>query len=105
VDASRGFAFYWVGSDLAKRLLSKEADQFQVLELGGRCAVSLFFVDYRESDLGAYREFGLALYVTPRHAPLALGTWICNLPVSDPFARDAGVKIWGYPKVCYDRLH
>ncbi|MGI9333966.1 MAG: acetoacetate decarboxylase family protein [Gammaproteobacteria bacterium] len=96
-DASQGFGVYSVPYAKAKALVP---DAFRPLSLGGqRAAAALFIVDYRESDLGAYYEVGLSVYVTPNGLRwIVPGTFTHTLIVNDRFSRDAGRQIWGYPK-------
>lgn len=71
---------------------------FEVVEAdAGRAQLALTFVDYRDNDLGAYREVGTILFVRPEGGGEE-GNFITHLPVSEEFSRAAGVGIWGYPK-------
>jgi hypothetical protein len=99
-DAAQGFVVYPVAKEPLQELLKEYPGQpFQALELSpGRTALAIFIVDYRESDLGSYRELGIAFLVTPPLDPLALGLYTWALPVTDQFSCDAGRMIWGYPK-------
>lgn len=63
----------------------------------GRAQVALALVDYRDNDLGAYREVGTILFVRPS-AGGEDGTFITHLPVDQEFTCAAGQQIWGYPK-------
>ncbi len=67
----------------------------------GRAQVALALVDYRDNDLGAYREVGTLLFVRPSGGPTdgsADGTFITHLPVDQEFTCVAGNQIWGFPK-------
>ena len=99
-DAAQGFALYPVASEPIEELLNELPGQpFRALQLSpGRTALALFIVDYRESDLGHYRELGIGFLVTPPRDPLAFGLYTWALPVTDPFSCDAGRLVWGYPK-------
>src|SRR5262249_32650097 len=68
----------------------------------GRTALALFVVDYRESDLGQYRELGIGFVVTPGADRLALGLYTWALPVTDQHSCDSGRMVWGYPKTLQD---
>lgn len=71
---------------------------FEVVETdAGRAQLVLTFIDYRDNDLGAYREIGTILFVRPRGGGEE-GNFITRLPVSEEFSRAAGVGIWGFPK-------
>lgn len=71
---------------------------FEVIESApGRAQFALALVDYRDNDLGAYREVGTILFVRPSGGG-ADGTFITHLPVDEEFTCVAGNQIWGYPK-------
>ena len=69
-------------------------------------------IDYKDNDLGDYNEMAVGFMVHPSGDGPAipwLGTWaemfggrlashITHMPVDQSFTRDAGEKIWGYPK-------
>lgn len=104
-DASQGFAVYRVSRDVVQDLLDgaaivKQSDcSFRAWDIGGdETPIALFMVDYRQSDLGAYREFGIACFIAPQKDPLALGMHLLALYVDDQQSCDAGNQIWGYPK-------
>ena len=63
----------------------------------GTAQVAIALVDYRDNDLGAYREVGTILFVTPE-AGGEPGTFITHLPVDAEFTCAAGNQIWGFPK-------
>lgn len=99
-EASQGSATYAVDPAIARDVLDKAGLPFEPVITGGDAALlSLFMVDYRKSDLGAYAEFGAAIMGHPKGDPLAPpGMVIFALPVSGEFTRDCGQQIWGYPK-------
>lgn len=79
--------------------------------LPGKAMLSIAFVRYRDGDLDAYDEAGIAFLVRAHDAPaagmfgrarefLAQRTciYIHHLPVNQPFTLEAGREIWGYPK-------
>jgi hypothetical protein len=71
---------------------------FEVIESGtGRAQVAVALVDYRDNDLGSYREVGTILFVRPAGGGPD-GTFITHLPVDQEFTCVAGNEIWGYPK-------
>jgi hypothetical protein len=95
-DASAGTAMFEVDAAAAAALLPSDA--FEVVEVSpGRAHFALVVVDYRDNDLGAYREVGLTLFVRPRVGG-ADGTFIVRLPVDQEFTCEAGRTIWGFPK-------
>ncbi len=109
-DASSGSATFAVSASAAKRLLP--GDALRVAEIGpGRALCSIAVIDYRDNDLGDYREVSIALFVRPRgeRALPWLGSWldmirgrlgtcILHLPVDQAFTCEAGRSIWGFPK-------
>lgn len=78
----------------------------------GKAMVTLGFVEYEDTDLGAYHEFMVSIMVRKHGRAWAesqsvhnrefrrndLGVYIHRLPVDDRFSMDAGRGIWGYPK-------
>jgi hypothetical protein len=80
----------------------------------GKCLIGLVGVEYHESELGPYREFGLAIPVAFGARPLpllsmlreglsrTLSAWIVRLPVTTERARDSGVRLAGFPKELAD---
>jgi hypothetical protein len=100
-DASAGTAIFEVDAGGAQRLLP--SDDFLVVEWSpGRCQLVLALIDYRDNDLGDYREVGLTFFVAPRSDPDAVGTFITHLPVDQAFTCQAGRVIWGFPKSVED---
>jgi hypothetical protein len=95
-DASAGTALFEVDAAAAVALLTSDA--FEVAEVApGRAHFAVVVVDYRDNDLGSYREVGLTLFVRPRSGGDD-GTFIVRLPVDQPFTCEAGQAIWGFPK-------
>jgi hypothetical protein len=95
-DASAGTAMFEVDAAAAAALLPTDA--FEVVEVApGRAHFAVIVVDYRDNDLGSYREVGLTLFVRPR-AGGPDGTFILRLPVDQAFTCEAGRTIWGFPK-------
>src|SRR4051794_5655029 len=95
-DASAGTALFEVDAAAAQALLPGNA--FDVVEAApGRAHFAVVVVDYRDNDLGSYREVGLTLFVRPR-AGGEDGTFIVRLPVDQSFTCEAGRTIWGFPK-------
>lgn len=94
-DASAGTAVFEVDAAAAQALLPAA---FEVAEVGrGRAHLAIVVVDYRDNDLGSYRELGLMLFVRPV-AGGPDGTFIVRLPVDQAFTCEAGRRIWGFPK-------
>ena len=109
-DASSGSASFLVDAKAARRLVPEAFELAQFLP--GRALCTLVVVDYRDNDLGDYNEMAVGFMVYPKgRGPTIpwLGTWadmvggrlashITHMPVDQSFTRDAGEKIWGYPK-------
>ena len=95
-DASAGTALFDVDAAAAAALLPTDA--FEVAESApGRAQFAVIVVDYRDNDLGSYREVGLSLFVRPRGGGED-GTFILRLPVDQEFTCAAGREIWSFPK-------
>jgi hypothetical protein len=94
-DASAGTVAYEADAAAAAALLPAA---FAVAEVSpGRAHLAIVVVDYRDNDLGSYREVGLMFFVRPV-AGGDDGTFIVRLPVDQPFTCEAGQRIWGFPK-------
>jgi hypothetical protein len=94
-DASAGTVAYEVDATAAAALLPAA---FEVVETApGRAHLAIVVVDYRDNDLGSYREVGLMFFVRPAGGGED-GTFIVRLPVDQPFTCEAGQRIWGFPK-------
>jgi hypothetical protein len=116
-DATLCGASYLVRADAARAVLAYSGmDVTEVLP--GRALCTLMFARYRDSDLDAYDEFGMAFLVRPpeagappRRGPLAgvrdlrgagCGAFVHWLPVDQDFTMEAGRSIWGFPKELAD---
>ena len=97
-DSSAGTAMFLVPAEEAQALVPRDA--FTVIEAApGLTQLALVVVDYRDNDLGDYHEVGIVFFVTPRSGgPETAGTYIWKLPVDQEFTREAGERIWGFPK-------
>ncbi len=114
-DACSASATYLVDAAAASTLLpGGEFEAVQVLP--GRALFSLACIDYRDNDLGDYNEVSFALFVREKSQPSGVpylsaladfvrgraSTYILWLPVDQRFTRDAGSRIWGFPKTLED---
>jgi len=112
-DASQGSALFAVRAAEAAPWLPRGGALALAEPWPGRALLALAFVDYRDNDLGDYREVSVALLVRPPDgrrgwrgrardaADLARGrlwTWIHRLPVDQAFSCEAGREVWGFPK-------
>ena len=110
-DAASASATYVVDAAAARALLpSADLDVVEILP--GRALFSLACIDYIDNDLGDYNEVSLALFVREKSAPRGIPwlstaldfvrgrvrTFIFWLPVDQAFTREAGEKMWGFPK-------
>lgn len=80
---------------------------------GGRAAVAIAVFNYLETGVGPYGEIAVSPLCTldrpaPPLLPLAAGYlrgmsgFVAHLPVTSRIAREAGRRIWGYPKFVTD---
>ncbi len=104
-DASFCGAAYTVRADAARAVIAYSG--LDVVEiLPGKAVCVLMFVDYRDGDLGAYHEFGMAFLTRPpgstgatRPADLRdAAAFVHWLPVDQGFTMAAGRTLWGFPK-------
>jgi hypothetical protein len=94
-DASAGTVIFDVDHAAATSLAPVG---FEVIESSpGRAQVAIAVVDYRDNDLGSYREVGTLLFVRPVGGGPD-GNFITHLPVDQSFTCAAGNQIWGFPK-------
>jgi len=100
VDASQGWAIYMVSAKKAQAELDKITKKFTVVDVGDeRAALTILGCDYRETDLGVYREIGVALYVRPKDDPAEMpGNIFLSLSVNDEFNLHRASALWGYSK-------
>lgn len=109
-DAEVSAAFYPVRADAARAVLAYSG--LDVVEaMPGKAVCVLLFVDYRDGDLGAYHEFGMAFLVRKPGATGAqqgladlrqAGLFVHWLPVDQEFTLEAGRALWGFPKELAD---
>jgi hypothetical protein len=109
-DSSAAVAYYLVGASAAQTLI--EASGLRVARvLPGRALCTIGTMEYRDADLGPYREVAVTYFVHDpgvRTVPFlgtalglargGLSTYIHHLPVDSEFSRAAGCDIWGFPK-------
>jgi Acetoacetate decarboxylase (ADC) len=98
-DASAGTATFDIATAGARGLVPAAFDIAETTP--GRCQLTLAVIDYRDNDLGPYREVGITFFVRPAGTEDdggEVGTYIHRLPVDDGFSCEAGRTIWGFPK-------
>jgi Acetoacetate decarboxylase (ADC) len=106
--AQQHMAMFSVDADAAQQMIDYSG--LQVCRyLPGRAIVVLMLMHYIDGDLGQYYEYGTNVMVNPPgstasgvRALQSAGAFIHHLPVDQPFTLEAGIKIWGYPKVMAD---
>ena len=98
-DGSSATVVFDVPSTAAQALVP---DGFEVIEPEpGHAHFALALIDYRDNDLGSYREIGTIFFVRPVGGGED-GTLITHLPVTEEFTCAAGNQIWGFPKTVED---
>jgi hypothetical protein len=110
--ANQHMAMFSLDADAAQRMIDYSG--LQVCRyLPGRALVILMLMHYIDGDLGQYYEFGTSVMVNPPgavpgskrgglRALQSAGAFIHHLPVDQAFTLEAGITIWGYPKVMAD---
>ncbi|MDX1510229.1 MAG: acetoacetate decarboxylase family protein [Nitriliruptorales bacterium] len=106
-SARSATATFLVPAPAARAWLPDPALQL-VTPIPGRAVLSIAAVDYIDNDLGDYNELAIGLFVRP--ASVSNGSAVRDLlrgrpaihvrwmPVDQPFTREAGERIWGFPK-------
>ncbi len=96
-DASSGTVMYQVDRDAAQKIIPPEFEADEPTP--GKTQLCIVIVDYRDNDLGDYKEMGILFFVRPKGQTGAeVGSYIHRLPVNQSFTQQAGVEIWGFPK-------
>ena len=86
-------ATYPVGVGPARELVAGTG--LELVSVAGRTPLFLALVDYRDGDLDAYGEVGVAFLARHRGRT---GPYIHQLPVTRTFTMEAGRALWGLPK-------
>lgn len=92
-SARAAAATYLVRADRARALVAGTG--LDLVVAAGRTPVVLALVEYRDTDLGAYAEVGVALLARHRGRT---GPYVHQLPVTQAFTMEAGRALWGLPK-------
>lgn len=100
IDASQGWAAWYVQKEQATALMDKNAQRdFEPFDCGhGRSLVLLIGTDYRVSDFGRLQEIALAVCVTPTGGAAEPGALHARIIVSDAFCIEPTRRIWGINK-------
>jgi hypothetical protein len=106
LDASQGWAMYFVRTEMANRALGKANEFVSAFDAGGgRTPLTIIGVDYRNSDFGRYPEFVVALTVTANRDPARqLFTYYLAILVTQEFTKEAARVVWGLDKMLCPEL-
>ncbi len=100
LDASQGWAMYFVSTEAANRALGTASGHLAAFDAGGgRTPLTIIGVDYRNSDFGVYPEFVVALTVTAKGDPAGqLFVHYLAIIVTQEFTQQAALAVWGLEK-------
>jgi hypothetical protein len=106
LDASQGWAMYFVSTAAANHSLGAARDILSAFDAGGgRTPLMIVGVDYRNSDFGVYPEFVVALTVTVKGDPVGqLFTYYLAIVVTQEFTKEAARVAWGLEKTVSPKL-
>ena len=106
LDASQGWAMYFVKTEVANHSLGAARESLAAFDAGGgRTPLTIIGVDYRNSDFGIYPEFVVALTVTAKGDPAGqLFAYYLAIVVTQQFTRDAARVVWGLEKIVAPQL-
>jgi hypothetical protein len=106
LDASQGWAMYFVSTEAANGALGAARDYISAFDAGGgRTPLTILGVDYRNSDFGVYPEFVVALTVTAKGDPAGqLFSHFLAIVVSQEFTKQAAHVVWGLEKILAPNL-
>jgi hypothetical protein len=110
LDASQGWAMYFVKTEAANRSLEVAdksfSENFSAFDAGGgQTPLMIIGVDYRNSDFGIYPEFVVALTVTAKGDPAGqLFEYYLAIVVTQQFTKEAARVVWGLEKIFCPKL-
>jgi hypothetical protein len=106
LDASQGWAMYFVNTETANESLGAAREILSAFDAGGgRTPLMIVGVDYRNSDFGVYPEFVVALTVTAKGDPAGqLFTYYLAIVVTQAFTKEAAHVVWGLEKILCPKL-
>jgi hypothetical protein len=106
LDASQGWAMFFVSSETANRSLGSARDYLCAFDAGdGRTPLTILGVDYRNSDFGVYPEIAVALTVTAKGDPAGqLFVYYLAIVVTQEFTKEAARAVWGLEKIVEPKL-
>lgn len=101
LDASQGWAVFYVAVEVANRALGVASEFVTVFDAGaGRTPLMIVGVDYRNSDFGVYPEFVVVLTVTANGDPAGqLFSHYLAIVVGQEFTKRAAQVVWGLEKI------
>ena len=106
LDASQGWAIFFVSTEAANRSLDAASDYLSAFDAGGgRTPLTIVGVDYRNSDFGVYPEFVVALTVTAKGDPARQPfVYYLAIVVTQEFTEEAARIVWGLEKIVAPKL-
>jgi hypothetical protein len=106
LDASQGWAMFFVDTKAANHALGAAGERLAAFDAGGgRTPLTIIGVDYRNSDFGVYPEFVVALTVTAKGDPARqLFTYYLAIVVTQEFTKQAAHIVWGLEKIVSPKL-
>ncbi len=106
LDASQGWAIFFVATEAANRALGAASEFVTAFDAGaGRTPLMIVGVDYRNSDFGIYPELVVALTVTAKDDPAGLlFSHYLAIVVSQEFTKRAAHVVWGLEKILAPNL-
>jgi hypothetical protein len=106
LDASQGWAMFFVSTKAADDSLGAARDYLSAFDAGGgRTPLTIVGVDYRNSDFGVYPEFVVALTVTAKGDPAGQPfVYYLAIVVTQEFTKEAAQIVWGLDKIVAPRL-
>ncbi|HUC17380.1 MAG TPA: hypothetical protein VMA37_06815 [Acetobacteraceae bacterium] len=107
-EASQGWAVFAVDAAKAQKALGTlppYGEIFEVLQFSGQALLVIYAVDFRRTDLGAYREVGVEVWVRPKANPSAFpGTAIIRMSVDGKFSVKGAHAAWNFIKLLAPRM-
>jgi hypothetical protein len=106
LDASQGWAMFFVSTKAANHSLGAASDYLSAFDAGGgRTPLTIIGVDYRNSDFGVYPEFVVALTVTAKGDPARQPfVYYLAIVVTQEFTKEAARIVWGMDKIVAPKL-
>lgn len=107
-EASQGWAAFAVDAAKAQKALETlppYGEIFEVLQFSGQALLVIYAVDFRKTDLGAYHEVGVEVWVRPKANRSAFpGTAIIRMSVDGEFSVEGAHAAWNFIKLLAPRM-